>query len=97
MNDEALRKKIRKEIQSLKDGLDTNAVNTAKIAWCEETKDNIMHLISEDRERVEREARRDELKGIVALHRDLGDDIPYSLGAGPYIKGRLIKLKQKDV
>lgn len=57
MNDEALREKIRKEIQSLKDGLDTNAVNAAKIAWCEETEDSILHLIAEDREKRETEIR----------------------------------------
>jgi hypothetical protein len=33
-----------------------------------------------------------ELKGIVAFQSAMNDDMPYSIGVGPYIKGRLAKL-----
>ncbi len=88
------REKIRKlredfETALVSAGIDATNVNYDKLAGVRTGFDElVVHLIAEK----EREARRDELKGIVALHRDIGEDMPYPLGTGPYIKGRLVSL-----
>jgi hypothetical protein len=70
-----LRLLVRKEIQSLKDGLDTNAPNAAKVKWCEETEDNIMDAIASQataaQEQAVLEARIDENKSIESMLEDV--------------------------